>query len=314
VPPCILIAGPTASGKSRLAVSLAKRIGGEIINADSMQIYSDLKVLSARPSDEEQAGVPHHLFGVAGSSERYSVGRWRRDALAAMDAVRARGATAIFVGGTGLYYRALTMGLADIPDPGDAARQAAQELLDAEGVVGLAREAARLDPDAAARVDATDTQRLMRIIAVAIGTGAALSQHQRQTTPSLAPGQWCGVVLAPDRAALTARIAKRAEAMLAGGAIDEVKALLAKSPPDDAGVLRALGVETLRQFIEGGISRDEALERLTIETRQYAKRQMTWFRNQTPDWPRIDPLARDAGARLDAALAEGDAVDRESSG
>ena len=306
-PRALLIAGPTASGKTRLAVSVARRIGGEIVNADSMQVYADLAVLSARPRPDEQEDVPHHLFGHVDGPETYSVGRWLDEAMLVIRDIQGRGRAPLVVGGTGLYFKALTDGLAETPDPGDAARSEARQYLEDHGVQALARRAHELDPDAAAKVEAADTQRLLRIVEVAAGTGMPLSRLQADTTPALTPDGWRGAVLMPDRDALNARIAARSEAMLQSGAVEEVRALRARGLADDRPVMKALGVRTISRLIDAEIDRDQTVERLTIETRQYAKRQRTWFRNQTGDWPRIDPLASNAEESLIRALEQGEA-------
>jgi len=302
-PRALLIAGPTASGKTGLAVALARRTGGEVINADSMQVYRDLSVLSARPGPDERAGVPHRLFGHVDGAEDYSVGRWLAEARPAIAAARERGAAPIVVGGTGLYFRALTEGLAETPDPGEDARREARRILETEGLEALAERAAALDPDAARRAGRGDPQRLARIVEVALGTGKPLSRYQAETRPALPREAWRAAVLAPEREALNRRIAERARAMMTAGAADEARALLARGLPGDRPVMRALGVATLRRRLAGEIDDDGAVEALTVETRQYAKRQRTWFRNQAPDWPRVDPLSDDAADRLYAALA-----------
>lgn len=301
-PRALLIAGPTASGKTRLAVNLAQRLDGEIINADSMQVYADLSILSARPAAGERGDVAHHLFGHIDGAETYSVGRWLDEALAAIAEIGARGRTPIIAGGTGLYFRALTSGLAETPDPGAAARDKARTLLSDHGVESLYVRAVELDPTAAARVEATDTQRLLRIVEVAEGTGRALSDLQTRTRPALNADAWRSAVLAPERDALNRRIAARAASMVSAGGMEEVSALLARNLAADRPVLKALGVKMLGRLMDGEIAEEEAVEALTIETRQYAKRQRTWFRNQTPDWPRIDPLTDDASEALYSAL------------
>ena len=272
-----------------------------------MQVYADLAVLSARPRPDEQEDVPHHLFGHVDGPETYSVGRWLDEAMLVIRDIQGRGRAPLVVGGTGLYFKALTDGLAETPDPGDAARSEARQYLEDHGVQALARRAHELDPDAAAKVEAADTQRLLRIVEVAAGTGMPLSRLQADTTPALTPDGWRGAVLMPDRDALNARIAARSEAMLQSGAVEEVRALRARGLADDRPVMKALGVRTISRLIDAEIDRDQTVERLTIETRQYAKRQRTWFRNQTGDWPRIDPLASNAEESLIRALEQGEA-------
>jgi tRNA dimethylallyltransferase len=290
-----LIAGPTASGKSALALRLAQRLGGDIVNADSMQLYADLQVLTARPTREEMLLAPHHLFGVADAADGWSVGRWldaaRRDLA---DIARWRRA-AVVVGGTGLYFRALTKGLAEIPPVPRAVTQRLEAEAGAAGELALRPRLARLDPEAAARIAKGDRQRLLRALAVAEHTGRPLSAWQADTAPTLSPGEWRGVVLEPPREALYAACDARLAAMFEHGAIEEVAALRARGLDRSLPAMKAVGVREIIEFLDGRISRAEALARAQQETRRYAKRQLTWFRNQTPDWPRIaasDPAAQ----------------------
>lgn len=294
----ILIAGPTASGKTGVSLALAEKLSGEVVNADSMQVYRDLSVLTARPDAEEAARAPHHLFGHVDASERYSVGRWLEEALAAIADIDARGKTPILVGGTGLYYRALTEGLAEIPEPDADARARARAVLEEGGPEALAREAARLDPDAAAKVEAADRQRLLRIVSVSYATGAPLSALRADTRPALAPGSWRGMVLTVDRDVLAGRIARRLSAMAEEGALEEVAALTARGLDPDLPAMKALGVEPLAAYLRGELGLAGALEQAAAQTRRYAKRQRTWFRNQTPDWPRVAADGGDAAAMV----------------
>jgi tRNA dimethylallyltransferase len=289
-PPIILIAGPTASGKSALALRLAEDVGGEIVNADALQLYRDLRILSARPSPEEEAGAPHHLFGVADASDGWSVGRWVRAALPVLEAVAARGRPAIVVGGTGLYFRALTRGIADIPEAPLAAAQA----LAALGEPALRERLAMADPAAAARISPGDVQRLTRALAVFEATGRPLTDWQADTHPLIAPGAWRGVVLAPPRAALYAACDARMDRMIAEGALDEVRALMARGLSPTLPAMKAVGVRELAAHLAGETPLDQAIAQARQATRNYAKRQLTWLRNQTPDWPRIDAAEPDA--------------------
>jgi tRNA dimethylallyltransferase len=286
-PPVLLIAGPTASGKSALALTLAERLGGEIVNADALQLYADLRLLTARPTPEEEARVPHHLFGVADGADGWSVGRWLEAALPVLDAIAARGRPAIVVGGTGLYFRALTKGLADIPAAPPAVRREAAEAFDRLGEKAFRQALAERDPAAAARIGPGDRQRLLRAFEVAEATGRALSDWQAGTTAPIGPDQWRAVVLEPERKALYARCDARLAAMVEQGALEEVRTLMARGLDPVAPVMKAVGVRELAAHLAGEFSLAEALAMAQQETRRYAKRQLTWFRNQTPDWPRL---------------------------
>lgn len=279
-PSITLIGGPTASGKSALAMAKARETGAEIVGADSMQIYRDLAVLTAAPTTEEMAQVPHHLVGVADASETWSVGRWLTEAMAALSDIAARGRPAIIVGGTGLYFNALIRGLADIP-PVDRERSAH---LDEAAL----RDALKtLDPAAEARIMAGDLQRLFRAHAVATQTGKALSDWQAETRPALPEGSWRGLVVEPEREALYARCDARLEAMVQDGALAEVRALDARNLDPSLPALKAVGYRELLAHVRGEATMEEALAAAQGETRRYAKRQLTWFRNQTPDWERV---------------------------
>jgi tRNA dimethylallyltransferase len=284
--PVTLIAGPTASGKSALALRLARSAGGEIVNADSMQVYADLRVLTARPSPQDEAAAPHHLFGVADAAEAWSVGRWLEAATAVIADIAARGRPAIVVGGTGLYFRALTMGLADVPTVPASVRLEAQALYDAIGEAAFRAGVAEVDPLAAERIAAADRQRLMRAHEVYAATGRPLSDWQTRTSPALAPGSWCGLVLEPPRDLVYARCDERLEAMLGAGALDEVARLDGRGLDAKLPAMKALGVAPFAAHLRGDIGLDEALARARQDTRRYAKRQVTWFRHQNADWPR----------------------------
>jgi tRNA dimethylallyltransferase len=286
LPPVTLIAGPTASGKSAFALRLARERGAEIVNADSMQIYAGLRVLTAGPSPDETAAVPHHLFGTVDAAQSWSVARWLEAAMTALRDIDHRGKPAIVVGGTGLYFRALTQGLADVPAVSETQREISGLLYAAKGEPEFRDLLSELDPEAAARIETGDRQRLVRAHAVAIATGRSLTAWQKATRPALAPDSWTGLVLDIPRADLYARCDARLSIMVEHGALDEVAAMEARKLSPALPALKALGYPQLAAHQRGEISLDQALEAARQETRRYAKRQLTWFRNQTPDWPR----------------------------
>jgi tRNA dimethylallyltransferase len=284
----VLIAGPTASGKSALALKMARETGGEIVNADSMQVYGGLPVLTAGPSPEELAQAPHHLFGEVDAAQAWSVAKWLAAATAALDGIAARGRTAIVVGGTGLYFRALTHGLADVPPVSETQREVSALLYAAQGEPEFRDVLAALDPQAEARIEIGDRQRLVRAHAVAVATGKSLTAWQTDTRPALAEGTWKGLVLEPPRSELYDRCDARLGLMVEHGALDEVRAMEARGLDPAFPALKALGYRELAAYLRGEASLDEALDAARQETRRYAKRQMTWFRNQTPDWERVN--------------------------
>jgi len=285
----ILITGPTASGKSALAVELAKRHDGVVVNADSMQVYDTLRVLTARPSEEEMQGVPHHLYGHVPAGAAYSTGGWLRDVSALLPTLRAAGRLPVFVGGTGLYFKALTGGLSDMPEIPEALRKALRSRLLEEGPDGLYAELAVADPAMAASLNRQDGQRIVRALEVMKATGRSIADFQGQSGPVIIDAAHARkIVVLPDRAVLHQRINGRFEKMLQQGAEDEVRALLALDLPAEAPVMKAIGVSQITAMVKGEMTRDEVLERGAAVTRQYAKRQMTWFRNQMDDsWERL---------------------------
>jgi len=288
-----LIAGPTASGKSGLALALAERTGAEILNADSMQVYRELEVLTARPGPQDLAQAPHHLYGVAAAAEAWSVGRWLRAAQPALQDIAARGRPAIVVGGTGLYFRALTEGLSDIPPPPSALRDEVDAAFRADGEAAVRARLRVLDPAAEARIAPGDRQRLVRALSVALATGRALSDWQAdQATAPVS--RWTGVVLDPPREALYAACDARLGSMIEGGALEEVRRLMALALDPALPAMKALGVQEFAAHLRGETGLDAALDAARQATRRYVKRQTTWFRNQTPAWPRLaapDPAA-----------------------
>jgi tRNA dimethylallyltransferase len=285
-PKITLIAGPTASGKSRLAMDMAASTGAVILNADSQQLYADLRMLSARPSQADEAEAEHRLYGVADAAEAWSVGRWTREVLPVLAELVDAGRPALLVGGTGLYFTALTKGLADIPEVPDQVRDAVAAAFDDEGEPLFRRRLAALDPAAAARIEQGDRQRLTRAMAVAEHTGRALSDWTADTTPLLAPGSWTGLVVEPDRERLYANCDLRVGLMVEQGAVEEVRALMARDLSPDLPAMKAVGVREFAAHLAGETTLDQAIDATRQSTRNYAKRQLTWFRNQTPGWRR----------------------------
>ncbi|MFG1342198.1 tRNA (adenosine(37)-N6)-dimethylallyltransferase MiaA [Xanthobacter autotrophicus] len=289
-PQAVLIAGPTASGKSALAMALAERLTGIVLNADSMQVYGDLRVLTARPTVAEAARVPHGLYGHVDAETDYSVGRWLADATSALAAAREQGLVPIFVGGTGLYFRALTQGLAEIPPVPEAVRGEVRGM--AQGLDSLALHArlADMDPQTAARLQPNDRQRVLRALEVITASGRSLSDWQRDApTPVLDASRCVCLVLEMDRAVLRQRIDARFEAMMADGALEEVRALAARRLDPARTVLKAHGAPALTRHLVGEMTLDAAIAEGQGDTRRYAKRQETFFRHQMADWPRATP-------------------------
>ena len=286
-PPIFLIAGPTASGKSALALRLAERVGGEIINADALQLYADLRLLTARPSGDEEARAPHHLYGVADGADGWSAGRWLRAARQTLNEVAARGRPAIVTGGTGLYFKALTEGLADIPPVPEDERLKAQAQFDALGEEAFRARLAARDPAAAARIAPGDRQRLVRASEVLAASGRALSDWQADTAPALPQGTWRALALEPPRPLLYARCDARLDAIVEAGALEEVQRLMGRGLNDALPIMKAVGFRELAAHLDGRLSLEDAMTQAKMQTRRYAKRQSTWLRNQAPDWQRL---------------------------
>lgn len=285
--PVLCIAGPTASGKSRFAIDLAKAVDGEIINADALQVYRQLQILSARPSQNEMAQIPHHMFGHIDGAVRYSVGHWLREVEPVILECLARGKTPILTGGTGLYFKALTRGLADIPPISREVEACVQALLDTQGIGALRKRCESIDPQASAAILGDDPHRLMRVLGVYEQSGTPLSQWRRQTRPRIPPRFTKCAVLMPERAHLYDVINARYAAMVENGGMDEARAVLDAGLADGLPMMKAIGLSPLLDYLRGARELGEALSQAQQDTRRFAKRQMTWFRNQTPDWPKL---------------------------
>ena len=286
----VLLAGPTASGKSRLALAHAAETGAWVVNADTMQVYRDLRVLTARPSPDDERAAPHRLYGHVDGAVRYSVGAWLADFAGVLAEAREQRRPLIVVGGTGLYFKALTEGLAAMP--AIPAELRAEILAETAGLSAPeAHERLRaIDPEDAAAIRPSDRSRIVRALEVMRATGRSLAEWQRaaRQEPLLDPAAVRRFVLVPDRAELARRIAARTEVMLAGGALPEVAALLARTLPPAFPVMKAIGVRQIADHVTDRLSPEEAATAINLETRHYAKRQMTWFRNQMSDWPPLE--------------------------
>ena len=285
----VLIAGPTASGKSTAALALAERFGGAVINADSMQVYREARILTARPSKADEARAPHRLYGHVFVSEPYSVARYAADAGKALASAREAGQLPIFVGGTGLYFHALLEGLADIPAVPAEVRAAARARREQVGADAFHAELALKDPHSGARLRASDSQRVLRAYEVFEATRRPLSEWQRGSTT---PGPLAGLrlarfVIAPSRPELHRRIEHRFDEMLELGAMEEAARLENLAPSSPAA--KILGLRELSALSRGEMTRDEAAARAKASTRQYAKRQLTWFRHRMADWHWLEP-------------------------
>jgi tRNA dimethylallyltransferase len=286
----VLIAGATASGKSALALALAQGLDGSIINADSMQVYRDLRIITARPGPEEEARVPHLLYGHVDAAENYSVGRWCVDARAAVAAVERAGRLPIVVGGTGLYFKALTHGLAAVPPIPADIRSGVRDRLKGEGIAPLYAELSDRDPATAQRLRPGDRARVTRALEVVLATGRSLTDwHSEGMAPALDPDGAVKIFLDADRAELYRRIDVRFDAMLASGALDEVRALSRRGLDPALPAMKAHGVPWLIRALEGEIDLAAAAEEGKRDTRRYTKRQATWFRHQLPDWTWVAP-------------------------
>jgi tRNA dimethylallyltransferase len=286
----VLIAGPTASGKSALALAVAERFRGTIVNTDSMQVYRDLRVITARPMPGEEARAPHALYGHIDAAVNYSTGQWLREVAATVEDIRAQDRLPILVGGTGLYFTALTKGLAAVPAIPLSIRDEVRGRLASDGVAALRTELESLDPETAAKLRVNDRNRISRALEVIKATGRSLSDwHREGLPPPFDVGGAVKVFLKTERAALVERIEARFDAMLEAGALDEVRALAARRLDPTLPAMKAHGVPWLIRHLNGELPLEDAAAGAVMDTRRYAKRQLTWFRNQLPDWRWVEP-------------------------
>jgi tRNA dimethylallyltransferase len=303
-PDAILIAGPTASGKSALAMALAQKCNGVIVNADSIQVYCDLRILTARPTAEDERRVPHRLYGHVDAAINYSTGQWLRDVGAVLRELARESRVPILVGGTGLYFKALTAGLAAVPPIPADLRETVRARVQSEGAPALHAELMRRDPATARRVTVNDRSRISRALEVVLATGRPLSDWHREGLPPLIdPAHAAKIFLTCERKELVRRIETRFDAMLKAGALAEVRALAARKLDPALPAMKAHGVPWLIRHLAGEISLDAAAAGAVMDTRRYAKRQLTWFRNQMKDWPWVD--AAEGEKALEKQLAGG---------
>jgi tRNA dimethylallyltransferase len=288
----VLIAGPTASGKSALALQLAQKTGGVVINTDSMQVYRDLRVLTARPTPKEESAVPHRLYGYVDASVNFSAGAWVADAARVLTGARAQNRLPIFAGGSGLYFKALTRGLSAVPPIPPEIRESVRARLDRDGVEALHAELARHDAVSAERLKPRDRTRIARALEVVEATGRSLTDwHREGLPPILPPGEFTALFLSAEREALYARIDARFDAMLMAGALEEVAVLAARNLDPLLPAMKAHGVPALIRHLRGELTLEEAATIGRADTRHYAKRQFTWFRHQLPEFEWVPPEA-----------------------
>ena len=301
----ILIAGPTASGKSGLAKGLAERLGGTVINADSMQVYRDLRILTARPTLQDEARVPHALYGFVSGAEAYSAGRYAVDVARAIAEARATGRVPIVVGGTGLYFKVLLEGLSPVPPADPQVRDFWRAQARVRPAAELHALLAARDPETAARLMPTDPQRIVRALEVLESTGRSLAEWQRAPgNPVLRECDTVRLVVMPERAALDAGIEARFDAMMAGGALEEVRTLLAFGYSSELPLMRAVGVAPLASHLGDAVSLSDAIAAATSDTRKYAKRQRTWLRRNMRSWKPIDTQQMERMTDIDLSFID----------
>jgi tRNA dimethylallyltransferase len=284
----LLIAGPTASGKTEAAIALAQEFSGEIVNADSMQVYREIPILSAQPTNAQRRLARHHLVGHVSIRQQYSVGRWLNDARDAIDGIKSRGRLPIIIGGTGLYFRALLEGLAVIPPIPEEVRRRVRVLVDEKGAASAHHELQALDPIAALDIAPSDAQRVLRALEVVTATGKSITEWRAQPVgPTIREAATIRIALTPPREVVYAHCERRFDEMLARGALDEVRLIKRMARSGHGTTPKALGVRPLLEHLDGKITLEVAADRTKTLTRRYAKRQLTWIRGQMIAWDKI---------------------------
>ena len=285
----ILISGPTASGKSNFAVSLAKKINGEIINADSMQVYKQFKILTARPSKQEQKNIKHHLYGIVDLKTKFSTGHWLKLAISKIHEIRKKNKTPILVGGTGLYFNSLVNGLVKIPNIPIKFRSKIRILQKTYGQKKFYKKLLKIDPKVKGKINSNDTQRSIRAFEIKSYSKKSMYDWITQTKPSFKQSEFLKLYINFERKKLIERIEKRTLKMIKLGAIKEVKKFNTLKLSPQSSINKVIGIQELKKFLEKKIKIDEAKELIDIKTRQYAKRQATWARSKMVTWNRVDP-------------------------
>jgi tRNA dimethylallyltransferase len=286
----ILISGPTASGKSNFAVKIAKKINGEIINADSMQVYKELKILTARPNTKEQENIKHHMYGVIDLNEKFSVGQWLKTAIKKIKEIKKRKKTPILVGGTGLYFQSLINGLVEIPEIPFNFRNTIRLIQKKDGQKKFYKKLLKIDPKSKDRFDSNDTQRTIRAFEVKSFTKISMYEWLNKTKSEFKSDEFLKLYINFKREDLIKRISSRSKKMIENGAINEVKKFLNSKIKNDLSVNKVIGIDELTQYLDKKINLEEAQELISIKTRQYAKRQATWARGRMTSWKKINPI------------------------
>ena len=286
----ILISGPTASGKSNFAVKIAKKINGEIINADSMQVYKKLKILTARPKKKEQKNIKHHMYGVIDLNQKFSTGQWLKTAIKKIKEIKKRKKTPILVGGTGLYFQSLINGLVEIPEIPFNLRNKIRLIQKIEGQKKFYRKLLKIDPKSKDKFDPNDTQRTIRAFEVKSFTKISMYEWLNKTKSAFKSDEFLKLYINFKREDLIKRISLRSKKMIKEGAIKEVKRFIKLKIKKDLSVNRVIGIDEMTQYLDKKINLDQAQELISIKTRQYAKRQATWARSRMSSWKKINPI------------------------